>query len=173
MLGHMIARGKQLPMRRLSVIAYRSVLRNFNDQGRPQRWAPLSDATKDARDSRLRAKKSKGKRRRKKWVGDGPSPGRLDRAAGVYHLKQYQALQDTGALKKSIHAALIGRNGFAVRTALKSKDGYLYPEVHQYGTKPGTTPAVPARPFMVWQDEDKREFKRIIIHHIVNGSVTP
>lgn len=164
MLGHIAARGQRLPMQRLQVIAYRSVLRNFQDQGRPTRWKPLSEATRDARDSRLRPKRQKGKRRKTKWVGSGAVPGKIEKTTGAYMFRQYQALQDTGALKKSVQAHLIGRNGFVVYTGLHSKDGYYYPAVHQFGSLDGK---IPARPFMVWQNEDLREIKRIIINHII------
>jgi len=166
LLGSLIARAQRLPMARMQTIAYRSVLRNFNDQGRPQRWKPLAESTKDSRDSRLRASRMKGKRRRKKWVGSGAVPGKIDTATGAYMFKTYSILQDTGALKKSIAATTVGRNGFVVYTKLHSKDGYYYPAVHQFGSLDGK---IPARPFMVWQPEDIRDIKRIIIEHIRGG----
>lgn len=169
MLGQILTRAQRLPIQRLQIIAYRSVMRNFKDQGRPTRWKPLSESTRDSRDSRLRAKKSKGKRRRKKWIGSGAVPGKIDTATGAYMFREYQVLQDTGALKKSIMANSDGKNGFVVYTKLHSEpskkypEGYYYPAVQQHGSLDGK---IPARPFMVWQSEDIRDIKRIIIAHI-------
>lgn len=41
-LSSILARGKRIPLRRLATIGLRSVLRNFNEQGRPDKWAPLA-----------------------------------------------------------------------------------------------------------------------------------
>lgn len=40
-LAQLVARGKRIPLRKLATIGIRSVHRNFQEQGRPVRWAPL------------------------------------------------------------------------------------------------------------------------------------
>lgn len=146
MLSHLAARAQRPPVKEIQILAYRSILRNFHDQGRPERWKGLAEATRDARD----AKTSRSSRGR----------AQLAKSGG-----QYSILQDTGALKKSIQAATVGKYNVTVYTKLHSKDGYYYPAVHQFGSKDGK---VPARPFMLWQDEDVRMIKRLLINHLVN-----
>ncbi len=38
-------KGKKLPMKRIAVIGSRSVNRNFQEGGRPEKWAPLAPST--------------------------------------------------------------------------------------------------------------------------------
>ncbi len=47
-----LSNGQRLPIRRMMVIGYRSVLRNFKEQGRPEKWAPLSEAYLESRPER-------------------------------------------------------------------------------------------------------------------------
>lgn len=129
------ARGRKLPLKRLGVIGVRSVTRNFRDQGRPDKWAPLGGVgyNKTGRDSLGRFKSMRGVRRGK-------------------------ILQDTGRLRNSVEAKILGVADLKVYTDL------VYAPPHQFGwPKKG----IPARPFMLWQEEDFSDIQTVLADHLI------
>ena len=40
-LHQIVAQGKALPLRRIGVIGHASIMRTFQEEGRPQKWAPI------------------------------------------------------------------------------------------------------------------------------------
>jgi len=152
LMRRIMAAGQKLPMRRLLVIADRSVKRNFHEDGRPEKWKPLSPLTPLNRE--------KG--------GDRP-------------------LQDTGSLKKSIHGKVIGYGNLMVYT------DHPFAVFHQEGTRPYRIrpkraarlrfnvpggmafpkvvhhPGIPARPFLLWQDEDIKAITKVLADHLTKG----
>lgn len=139
-----LANGQKLPLRRMQTIGYRSVLRNFQEQGRPDKWPPLKagEGTFGKRDKQGRFLAKTGANRR---AGGRP-------------------LQDTGALKKSVMPLGLGRFNFVVRTRLP------YAPFHQFGTKRRDGGVhIPARPFMLWQDVDIKAIEDILADHLIRG----
>lgn len=181
MLSQLLSAGERLPVKKMQVIGYRSVLRNFADGGRPVKWKRLSALTVLNR----------------KRGGDVP-------------------LQDSGALKKSVHAEMLGTTGFKVVSrhpaAAWMQEGTKGPytitgnpflffkvpggkisraknargfkiEVRQNGQWVGRTdrgrlirrqsvthPGIQARPFMVWQHEDIEAIEAILLQHLMSAA---
>lgn len=70
-------------------------------------------------------------------------------------------LEGSGQLRDSIHA-VVSDHGIEVRSNLP------YAAAHQFGTK-----TMPARPFLVIEDEDLRRVVQTVLNHIVSGEVSP
>ena len=135
-----------------------SIQRNFRVGGRPDKWKPLSDVTIEQR------------KKKKKW------PGRI--------------LMQTGGLIGSLHSVATNRK--AIVSANKK-----YAAVHQFGAKKGEFGEfiahvkshmrsgkrvrahtrrivvpwgdIPARPFMLVQNEDYEDIKYEIVKFILHG----
>lgn len=131
-----------------------SITRNFEEQGRPEPWKPLSPATKIARWRR---------RNRGKSMYTGGKRQRMTTRAYAF-MTGMKILQDTAALKRSIHRHITA-NALEIGSAL------VYARIHQKGGQAGRGRKVriPARPFLVFQDEDEREFLDMVEDHIARG----
>lgn len=124
--------------------------KNFQEGGRPK-WAPLSPVT-----LLLRAKSKSGYRQHKR----GPSKGRITRRTFEKYIAGAKTLRDTDILMASIGNSGKGgvqrltKTSITVGTALEKaeylQDGVKSTKGWIVGKK------IPARPFMVAQDEDKR-----------------
>lgn len=113
----------------------RSIQRNFDEEGRPRKWRPLSPMTLMAWVSSRRT-----------WVS---KTGRLT-AQGRAALAGRKILTDTGRLRRSITGRVWG-NRLVIGTNVE------YAPYHQYGTS-----RIPARPFLLFQAEDLEFFRRLI-----------
>ena len=136
-----------------------SITTNFLVGGRPEKWPPLSLATLFARVGGVkRAFKAKFHKRREYSVD-----GLKERARSV--MTAAKPLIDTGRLMKSITYKLRGRHGVAVGTNV------VYGAIHQFGGKAGRghSVTIPARPFLVVQDEDLQEIGEILKRHIAEA----
>ena len=129
-------------MRRIGELLVSSVQENFNREGRysePGSWRGGS----------------------KRWQPLAPSTIKQRERLGYW---PGQILTRTGRLKASItyHA---GRDYVAVGTNL------VYAAIHQFGGKAGRghRANIPARPFLVVQDEDLDEIREIIARAILKG----
>jgi len=137
---------RQLPVRRMAVIAYRSVLRNFQASGRPKPWKPLKQVTID--------KRRKAKQRRAASAGKKTSGAALST----------KPLLDTGQhLRDTIGFKVFGTSNFKVYTRSPIA------AVHQFGSPAGMIPKIPARPYMVWQTADKRAMVQLVLDAIARG----
>lgn len=125
-----------------------SVSQNFRVGGRPDRWAPLAQATILGRLG--------GKRKAMKRKGGMRAPA-ARKAAG------FKTLVRSARLKNSISYRLIS-NGIEVGTNV------VYAAIHQYGGKAGRgrSVTIPARPYLVVQDEDLRVMADAMERHIVS-----
>lgn len=147
-------KGLSLVMRSFGQDLVNSVQRNFDEEGRPEKWKPLKPAT-------IRAWLMK----RKSWISRGRKPfstamiggvgiplTRSGKAAysGVEGQSGRKILTDTARLRRSIHSVLINKFTVAVRA------GTEYAATHQFGV-PGRN--APARPFLLVQDEDWVNFR--------------
>lgn len=111
-----------------------SVQANFDAEGRPDRWAPLSFAAKVAWHTS----------RKSFWTKRGSKMTAAGRAAWAGR----KVLTDTGRLRRSIRAV-----AYANRVEIGTRVRYaLY---HQEGTR-----KMPARPFLLVQREDWEYFIR-------------
>lgn len=115
-----------------------SIQRNFDSEGRPRKWKPLSPATLMT-----------WVRKRKTWVGK-----RGLTAAGRRALAGRKILTDTGRLRNSI-------NYRAEVNRLIIGTNVSYAPYHQFGTK-----KMPARPFLLFQNEDIVEIRRMIADYL-------
>lgn len=149
LFARMKERGKDLlPAMKVSgQIVRTSVVKNFEEGGRPEKWKPLSLATLFA------GKKGKfaGKRGRfRKGVEE--------------RFKNRKLLIDTGRLMNSINA-----RPFPDRAEVGASA--IYAAIHQFGGKAGVNrqAAIPARPFLMVQGEDWTEIRNCIVKHLMEG----
>ena len=159
---HQIAgRGQRPPLRRIAVIMQASVSRNFQAGGRPTPWEPLKPSTIASR----------------RFGGNQP-------------------LQDTGALKKSVQQQIFYPDNVTVYSrhevaayqqfgtrpyviVPKRPGGLLRFPVGGQGGRGGKKewrsarqvkhPGLPARPFVVWQDEDIRLIEKTLLDFLLDG----
>lgn len=135
-------------MREIGEIVRTSVIRNFEAGGRPERWKPHAAATI-----------MRGISRRQFTKG-----GRL-RAGSSRRLARGKVLIDTGRLQGSI-APKPYSDKVIVGTNVK------YARIHQLGGKAGRgrKVAIPARPYLMVQDEDWGPIKEAILRRIEEAS---
>ncbi len=131
-----------------------SIARNFEEQGRPESWKPLAPATKIARWRRRNRGKSmytKGARQR-------------TTVRAYRFMTGMKILQDTAQLKRSIHRRVVGN-------VLEIGSGLVYARIQQKGGQAGRGRRIriPARPYILFQDEDEREFLDMVEDHIFRG----
>lgn len=134
------------PLERSGIEMYKSIDKNFQSQGRPQRWAGHAPLTRKLRGAGARVLMDSGKLRQS--VTSKASSG------SVYELRSNQ-------LK-------IGTN-LRARGSRK-----LLGEIHQYGQPAGvhkvfgkpSKRGMPPRPFIMIQDEDVRTIERIFSDYI-------
>lgn len=174
-----------VPLRAWGVYMVGSVNRNFQAQGRPERWAPLKLKTLMARVTRgnrtRRAQKkvlkalggSKASRFRSAVVsgalgGTARAPlGSTFTAVATRALLSGKILIDRGFLKSSIVSALVGNMRVAIGTNLKYA---AYQNFGATGTnRAGKRMNNPARPFLVIQDEDERVFGELVREWLQGG----
>lgn len=121
----------------------RSVNQTFAAEGRPQHWAPLEATTL--------WHKVGGVRKATKKRGGGLKKAAARKLAGN------KILTDTARLRRSIHYR-------AYADHVQVGTNVIYARAHQMGYAPRN---LPARPFLVVQNEDRTRFRRILLHHIV------
>lgn len=126
-LSQIASRSRKLPLRKMAIVGQSSVLRNFQVQGRPEKWKALKESTVA---------------RRRKGSGQGSA----------------KILMDTGHMRGSISVQLLGASNFKVFTDVP------YAPYPHYGTK-----TMPARPYMMWQDEDISKLIWILQEHLIRG----
>lgn len=122
-------------------IGVSSIARNFEEGGRPKRWKPLSPVTLALR------------RRRRK----GTRSGRVAVSTKVLFV--------TGTLSRVRYTVLA--NSVQLGTAPAAR---AYAAIHQYGGRAGRNRKVhiPARPYMLLQQEDIAEITRVGKAYFVN-----
>jgi phage virion morphogenesis protein len=127
-----------------------SIQANFDAQGRPVRWSPLS----------LAAKISWHTARKSFWDKRGARMSTEGRAAWAGR----KVLTDTGTLRRSIYYTATAR-GLTLATNVK------YAAIHQFGGQAGRGRKVfiPARPYLLFQAEDLDYLQRSILRHVTGG----
>jgi phage virion morphogenesis protein len=123
-------------------IVLRSIMLNFRDEGRPAKWKDFAPST----------------RRRRGDIGSA------------------KLLDDTGRMKQSISWKLLNQHSVQVGTNLGGKNSYA--ATHHYGrpalssikTRKRLSP-IPARPFILVQDQDIPEIEQALIDHIVRPMI--
>lgn len=125
-----------------------SVIRNFDEEGRPRKWQSLSMATLYARIGGASSKKKYG----------GTKIG------AIRKLANHKILQDKATLKNSINA-----KAFSDRVEVGTN--VIYGAIHQFGGQAGRGKKVfiPARPFLMVQDEDWPTIKDAISDYLTKG----
>lgn len=122
-----------------------SVVENFDEGGRPEKWKPLADATilGSLRNSDFKKK------------------GGLTASAKKRVLGRKILMQST-RLRKSIHAESDDVSAMVVA-------GVPYAAIHHFGGEAGRKSArvkIPARPFMIIQPEDVEYAKETILDYL-------
>lgn len=114
-----------LPMRVIGQIVRSSVVRNFQEGGRPRKWEPSRRALRD----------------------------------------RGETLVDTGRLRTSIHS-----KAYADRAEVGTD--VIYAAIHQLGGKAGRgrKVSIPARPYLMVQDEDWTEIKSVLTDWLTQGA---
>ncbi|RJQ25449.1 MAG: hypothetical protein C4589_11300 [Peptococcaceae bacterium] len=162
-LTDMARRGRDLsaPLGRAGEIIYGSVIRNFEEEGRPK-WAPHSSLTRRVMDYSFMEKAAGAKRyqKAKRWKTKEVARG-------------HKILQVSGDLRKSIMID-VGKNEVRIGTS------EIYARIHQFGgiIKPKRgrflwipvrfgrwipirQAKIPARPFLMIQKEDEEPIIRV------------
>lgn len=149
-------------MGRIGNIMLLSVTRNFEEEGRPGKWQPLSELTKEIYEDRLaqRVQGTKGYTRLKGAASRLRMQGRYVATHGG------KLLQREGDLRKSITIGKVDNTSIVIGSPL------VYARIHQLGGDivPKKAQAllipyaggylklkrvhIPARPYLVLQDED-------------------
>ena len=132
-----------------------SVLENFKQQGRPERWEPLKFST-------LVSRYIRGNRDRKKKRSVLVKGGTGFSAGFTRMLGQGKILMDSGILRNSIHGQA-SRYGVVVGTNL------VYSRIHQLGGKAGRglRTKIPARPYLVIQDADYDYINKALMDYLL------
>lgn len=132
-----------------------SVMQNFEEQGRPEKWEPLKFSTLVSR--YIRGNRER-KRKRRVLVRGGTGYSR----GFTRLLAMGKILIDTGRLRSSI---TYEPKKFSVRIGT----GLVYGGIHQTGGKAGRGRRVkiPARPYLVVQEEDRRYIDEVIVDYLM------
>lgn len=134
-------------MQAIGQIVRTSVMKNFEEGGRPDKWQPLSLKTLfSGRKSKFATKKGKFRK------------GIEEKLQGRMILIQ------TGHLKNSINVKATNRS-------VSIGTNKVYGAIHQLGGKAGRGKKVniPARPFLAVQTEDWTEIYRVIGDHLLKA----
>ena len=128
-----------------------SFIKNFEVSGRPNRWAPLKAST-------LRM-----------WIGRYKQGGAYRTKAGGLTQKGHRAMAgrkpliDTGALWRSVRPDQVG----ARKVSWAAGGGAVnYAGIHQFGAP---NKHIPARPYLVFQDEDVTRHQMTLRSYILMG----
>lgn len=191
----------QVPLKNWGTWMVGSTKRNFDAQGRPEKWVPLKVSTLLARYLRTAAAqklKAAGGAREKfapnpaVFTSSGKGAGAISTVAG------FRRSTRTGRVLRSRHGGInkIAKDGFTFRAAaaraiLKGKilqdrgllrasvttgkavnagarlvtlgTSMVYAATHQFGDRGR---GIPARPFFVIQDDDREEFRDLLVRHL-------
>ena len=157
-----------------------SVARNFESEGRPGKWKPISRLTQDIYEGRLldrlRATKGYGKIKREAT--------RLRRESAFLERHKGKILQREGDLRKSI---VVGK---VTNTSVEVGSSLPYARIHQLGGEitPKRGPyllipigggrflrvkkvTIPARPYLVLQDEDGTTILKATKDYILDAAL--
>jgi len=121
-----------------------SVHRNFDAEGRPEKWQALAASTLLAKVGGRR----KASTKRGHWT-----------AKAKKTLHGNKILTDTAQLRNSI-AAEADSAGVTVGTNME------YGAIHQFGGRAGRGSVIPARPYLLLQEEDYPKIAAIIERHL-------
>ena len=146
LLDRLKARTRDLTpaMKIVGEIVRSSVIRNFMQGGRPDKWTPTKGLS-----SYITRRAGSAGRKRKTYT--------LKSSKGSAHPAGKKTLIDTGRLKNSItsraysNKAVVGTN-------------VIYAAIHQFGGKAGRgrKTTIPARPFLMVHNEDWAEIKKVL-----------
>jgi phage virion morphogenesis protein len=127
-----------------------SIEKNFAAGGRPAKWRPLAGSTLKSFLASRKSFRTKAGSVSKK--GAAALSGRLP-------------LTDKGILRRSIAPTEIRANGIVIGT------NKIYAAIHQFGGQAGRGKKVPipARPYLLFQDEDITYLEMTLVNYILTG----
>jgi phage gpG-like protein len=150
----------------------RSITKNFEAQGRPEPWKPLKPGTILARYTR---RNSTNKRRKEVYKdAKGRTSGALSAvqtANGGLALGRSGKTFTRGAIGALMNAKILDDNGDlkasirydVANMALRLGTNKIYGRTHQLGDSRRN---IAARPYLVYQAEDRLLFRKILIAHL-------
>lgn len=180
-IADMAARGVNTKplMGRAGHIILDSVVRNFESEGRPEKWKPLSELTREIYEGRildrLQASKGYGKLKR-------PETRLRYQSSFIEKHGGRKLLQGEGDLRKSI---VIGK---VTNTSVEVGSSLIYARIHQLGgeIRPKNKRAllvpvggrylklkrvtIPARPYLVLQTEDETVILRATKDYLLEAT---
>lgn len=180
----LLKQSRSIPYRKFAVLMIRSCQRNFREQGRPEKWAPLSPKTLAARKSG--GKKGKGRGRARILVDTGLmqkyiEPEFYDEGDAKVVKVEARRQTDDGAPLALFHQYGTGVHGplhrafrqsrKVVAPRARGKDwewdhpGEARPMKNKFWFNKG----VPARPFVLWQTEDQELMVKMVRDHLDGG----
>lgn len=178
-IGSMAQRGeKTRPLMRVAGnILLQSITRNFEEQGRP-RWKPWSELTKRIYTDQAiaRAQSTKAWQRAKEKGRQSIEQRYVQR-----HVAGGKILQRSGDLKKSIEIGHVGDSYVEIGSSLPyarihQLGGVVRPKRHRFLFVPTAggflrlrEARIPARPFLMVQDEDMRAIVLATRDYIIEG----
>ena len=143
--------GDLLPaMKIIGQIVRDSCRENFRVGGRPQKWTPLADSTLLRLIGGKKASRTKSGR---------------TKVGAVRKLADKKTLIDSGRLFRSI-TYVAGKDIVDIGTGIKSGTDVEYAALHQFGGENAQGAKVPARPYLVVQDEDLEQIKEVLGDYI-------
>lgn len=160
-----VARGERPPLRRIGVVMQAMVSRNFQERGRPQKWAPLTENTKAARKRgggvplQDTGALKKSVNIRMQYPDQVAAHSEHDVAAfHQFGTRPYviRPKRPGGVLRFTVKGAG-GRDKGGRFTASKSTASAR--EVHH--------PGLPARPFMVWVEDGVEKIKNMLLNDLL------
>ncbi len=131
--------------REIGQIVRSSVIKNFMEGGRPEKWKPHAEST------------ILGSIRKGYFTKKGKLREPISRK-----LRKGKVLINTGRLMKSIKS-----KAFSDRVEVGTN--VIYSAIHQFGGKAGRRGqiTIPARPFLLIQDEDWKEIKSALTSYLM------
>ncbi len=143
------ARNTKAAMSDVGELVRNSVVRNFEEGGRPASWKPLAASTVLGRISRK----------------DFTRSGRLRAQAGR-RLRGGTPLSDSGTLRNSVSVRATNE-----KAEIGPKGSIPYAAIHQLGGTAGRGRQVeiPARPYLLVQDRDWPDIRKVLVRHLMEG----
>lgn len=129
-----------------------SIEKNFEAQGRPERWAPWKNPEQVILGRLRRLKKYKGAKREKKKE-------MINQALAVGG----RILLDTGTLRRSVTGRSHDYTRKMDKLEFRMGTRLAYAPVHQYGSAKKN---IPARPFLLFQKEDVEAIQELVIRYL-------
>ena len=163
-----IRKGKDFSpaLKKTGMLMYASIAKNFRMEGRPERWKPLKRVTiarrrKGPGVGSPKILQDTGRLRQSVTSAHGPN--------SIYRLSSTQLVLGTNLKYARIHqeggttgpVTIVPRRKKALHWINEAGQHVFAKKVNHPGSK------IPARPFLIFQEEDKRNIKALMLEHLM------